>query len=275
LQQIIDGDTTDYLYDAANRLEAVDGQSYVFDDNGNLLTTGAMTNTWDAANRLTQMANDKSQMANHYNGVGDRVAQTVGVTTTYLALDVQGGLPEVIYTSEDNSYLHLPGVIMVESAEGEVRYLLSDGLGSVRQAVDENAEVVVYNEYDPYGNPVHHSSLAEQGVIPHPFGYTGEWWQDEVGLLHLRARWYLPETGTFLSVDPVESEPAYQYVHGNPITMVDPSGRTIVPWDVGVKYMYSCGCGWINFSHAGRGEGMEGNKPEAISRNGIIENIAV
>ena len=52
LQQIINGDTTAYLYDAANRLAAVDGQSYTFDANGNLLSTGVMTNTWDAANRL-------------------------------------------------------------------------------------------------------------------------------------------------------------------------------------------------------------------------------
>ena len=51
LQQIIDGDTTTYLYDAANRLEAVDGQSYTFDNNGNLLATSVMTNTWDAASK--------------------------------------------------------------------------------------------------------------------------------------------------------------------------------------------------------------------------------
>ncbi len=40
--------------------------------------------------------------------------------------------------------MHLPGVIMTESAEGEVRYLLSDGLGSIRQATDEAGEVVAY-----------------------------------------------------------------------------------------------------------------------------------
>jgi hypothetical protein len=77
------------------------------------------------------------------------VAQTVGTTTTYFALDVVG-LPEVIAsrsvttTSEGNAYLHLPGVIVAESAGGEVRYLLSDGLGSVRQAVDATGQVVVY-----------------------------------------------------------------------------------------------------------------------------------
>jgi RHS repeat-associated protein len=134
-------------------------------------------------------------------------------------LDVGIGLPEVIQTSDGNSYLHLPGVIMAENAPGETRYLLSDGLGSIRQVVDEAGEVVDHNEYGPYGNPVtdHVSRIT-------PYGYTGEWWENDVGLLHLRARWYLPETGTFLSRDPVESEPAYQYVRGNPVNRIDPSG---------------------------------------------------
>ncbi|MBE7549471.1 MAG: hypothetical protein HS126_00135 [Anaerolineales bacterium] len=43
-------------------------------------------------------------------------------------------------------------------------------------------------------------------------------------MLHLRARWYSPGEGVFLSRDPVESEPPYQYVRGNPANWVDPSG---------------------------------------------------
>jgi hypothetical protein len=39
----------------------------------------------------------------------------------------------------------------------------------------------------------------------------------------------LAETGTFLSRDPVESEPPYQYVRGNPINLVDSSGRQGCP----------------------------------------------
>jgi RHS repeat-associated protein len=89
----------------------------------------------------------------------------------------------------------------------------------VRQAVDETGAVVAYREFDPYGNPV------DNGVGD-PYGYTGEWWEDDVGLLHLRARWYLPETGTFLSRDVVESEPPYLYVGGNPVNATDPSGFT-------------------------------------------------
>ncbi len=216
LCQIINGDTTDYLYDAANRLESVNGQPYTFDANGNLLNSDTMTNTWDATNRLTKIVNPKSEIVNRYNGVNDRVGQTIGLSTTHFALDIAAGLPEVIYSSEDETYLHLPGVIVTEKA-GETRYLLSDGLGSVRQAVDDNGSVVVYNEFDPYGNPVQNDSS--------PYGFTGEWWQDDIRLLHLRARWYMPEMGTFLSRDAVESEPPYQYVGGNPILYSDPSGQ--------------------------------------------------
>jgi RHS repeat-associated protein len=114
----------------------------------------------------------------------------------------------------------LPGVIVTEKA-GQVRYLLGDGLGSIRQAIDGTGAVVAYTEFDPYGNSVQEGSQ--------PYGFTGEWWQDEIDLLHLRARWYAPETGAFLSRDPVESEPPYQYVRGNPVNRIDPSGYCPAP----------------------------------------------
>jgi YD repeat-containing protein len=190
LEQVINGDTTEYLYDAANRLAQLNGQAvYSFDNNGNLLNSDTLTNTFDAANRLVETQRDGNTVQPIYNGVNDRVGQvTTGVTTTF-ALDIAGGLPEVIYTSEGNAYLHLPGVIRAESSTGEIRYLLSDGLGSVRQAVDDNAELVAYHEFDPYGNP------NPQSLTPNPYGFTGEWWENEVGLLHLRARWYLVGDG--------------------------------------------------------------------------------
>jgi len=201
-----------------------------------------MTNTWDAANHLIETAVSSQPLAVSYDGLGNRVAQTVGLTPTYFALDVAIGLPEVIYTSEGNAYLHLPGVIMTENATGTVRYLLSDGLGSIRQATDDGGTVVSYREFDPYGNPVQNGG--------DPYGYTGEWWEAEVGLLYLRARWYVPETGTFLNMDPLSqiidsrfSTPAFdqmyyfnpelrhEYIYSlnNPISLSDPSGY-IVLW---------------------------------------------
>lgn len=198
---------------------------------GNLLTTGVMTNTWDAANRLVAATRGSDTLEPIYNGAGDRVAQTAGLTTTYFTLDVQG-LPEVIYTSGGEAYpsaslrtsLRLPGVIVAESAAGERRYLLSDGLGSVRQATDESGQVVAYHEFDPYGVP-----MQDGGD---PYGFTGEWWEGEVELLHLRARWYDPEIGRFISKDVWIGSPerpltlnGWNYVEGNPVNLVDSSGH--------------------------------------------------
>ncbi len=174
--------------------------------------------------------------------MGDRVGQTVGVTTTYFALDGQG-LPEVIYTSQGETFLHLPGVIMTESPEGDVRYLLSDGLGSVRQAVDETGAVVAYQAFDPYGNPADNNGGE-------PYGFTGEWWESYSELLYLRARWLMPETGTFLSRDSVEGEPPYAYVRGRVANLTDPSGYFPTKDDVeNEDAQFTCNCGWIDWNH--------------------------
>ncbi|GAB4420133.1 MAG: hypothetical protein Fur0044_16880 [Anaerolineae bacterium] len=79
-----------YNYDNTNRLEVVNGQSYSFDANDNLLRAGAMTNTFDAANRLVSAQQLTTTLQPIYNGVGDRVGQTVEALTTYFILDVGG-----------------------------------------------------------------------------------------------------------------------------------------------------------------------------------------
>jgi hypothetical protein len=80
---------------------------FSFDANGNLLSTGALTPTFDAAKRLVETSRATTTLQSIYNGIGVEVAQTISATTTNFALDVVGGLPEVIYISAGNSYLHL------------------------------------------------------------------------------------------------------------------------------------------------------------------------
>ncbi|MCP4360703.1 MAG: RHS repeat-associated core domain-containing protein, partial [Chloroflexi bacterium] len=213
-------------------LAQLNGQAvYSFDNNGNLKNSDTLSNTWDAANRLIASERDGTLVEPIYNGVNDRVGQTVGLSTTNFALDVAAGLPEVIYTSDGDAYLHLPGVIVAKSSTGETRYLLSDGLGSVRQAVDDTAAVVAYYEFDPYGNPIDNTNSGD------PYGYTGEWYEGYMHLLHLRARWYSVETGTFLNRDPwlgnisrPDTLHGYSYAGNNPILYRDASGLDYLPW---------------------------------------------
>ncbi len=92
--------------------------------------------------------------------------------------------------------------------------------------------MVAERRFDPYGVP-----LAGDGG--QPFGYAGESWDADVGLQWLRARWYQPATGRFLSRDPWsgdEMQPLsynpWAYANANPTVLIDPSGmvpRTPVP----------------------------------------------
>ena len=74
--------------------------------------------------------------------------------------------------------------------------------------------------YDPYGR------LTASTGIRSPLGFAGEYTDAETGFVYLRARYYDPATGQFLSRDPLlalTQEP-YGYVGGNPLNYNDPLG---------------------------------------------------
>lgn len=63
----------------------------------------------------------------------------------------------------------------------EWTYVLPDALGSVRQETDAAGAVTAVREWPPYGEEV---GGAQAGL-----GFTGEWFDANVGLTYLRARW--------------------------------------------------------------------------------------
>lgn len=105
-------------------------------------------------------------------------------------------------------------------------YLLADALGSTRNLTDSTGSVVKSLEYDVFGSIRTQSGTASTG-----FKFTGEQTDDESGLIFLRARYYDPEIGRFISKDPhpgyadiSQSLNRYIYVQNNPINFIDPSG---------------------------------------------------
>jgi RHS repeat-associated protein len=128
------------------------------------------------------------------------------------------GVPELL---SDGDALYLVGHETLGWTDGATwRYTLPDALGSIRQTVDGVGAVVSAREWSPYG--------VEVGAAQAGLGYTGEWFDGGTGLVYLRARWYSPGDGIFTSRDPVEGEPPYQYVRGNPVNGRDPSGLVSV-----------------------------------------------
>ncbi len=217
-----EADVTTYTYDAANRISSA---GFAYNDAGQMTADGTLSYSWDRAGRLLG-AGDSSYA---YNGLGQRVQQTVsGVVTEYL-LDVQPGLAKVIAATtgaNTERFVHERGLLSQQDSAGDWQWMVADGLGSVRGVVDGAGFDPAYSvHYAPYGQP-----WGEQGPEQTPFGFTGEP-TDDNGLVHLRARYYNPALGVFPSLDPVEgvlqqamSLNRYAYVAGNVVNAVDPSG---------------------------------------------------
>ena len=91
-------------------------------------------------------------------------------------------------------------------------------------------------DYDAFGNEVNHT-----GSTPNNYLYRAEQYDSDLGLYYLRARYYNPLTGRFLSRDPedgVITDPAslhkYMYAGGDPVNRVDPRGRADEEEEVGI-----------------------------------------
>jgi RHS repeat-associated protein len=98
----------------------------------------------------------------------------------------------------------------------------------VRQLADATGQVSLAQGWDPFGVPFERWGVNGRRSA---FGYTGEWWDAEAELLYLRARYYQPDTGRFLTRDPWEGfrkQPQtlnkYVYITNAPPNKTDPSG---------------------------------------------------
>lgn len=113
---------------------------------------------------------------------------------------------------------------------GTHHYYYTDAQGTVLAKADASGAIVATYDYAPYG-----TAVASMSPAPNGPGYTGHVNDPESGFVYMQARYYDPDTGLFLSVDPIWPEPGnlfnlgrYGYANGNPVINTDPDGRKIV-----------------------------------------------
>jgi len=110
-------------------------------------------------------------------------------------------------------------------AHDTVYYYSTDPLHTVVVVTDQNRNVVERTYYAPYGQ------VLNRDLRDGP-GYTGHEEDPATGLVYMQQRYYDPQAGRFLSVDPVSVNPdtganfnRYWYAQDNPYTHADPDGR--------------------------------------------------
>ena len=215
-----------------NADDELGGETY--DADGNVTATGGKTFTYDSQNELVSM--NGGQVSIQYDGNGNRVAETAsGATTRYLVDDLNptgyaqvveetvNGAPQREYTYG----LERIDEYQIVNSAWTASYYGYDGFGTVRQLTNASGAVTDTWEYDAYGNV-----LNRTGSTPNEMLYRGEQYDSTLGLYYLRARYYNPLTGSFVSRDPNAGNIAvpaslhrYLYADGDPVDLFDPTGR--------------------------------------------------
>ncbi len=125
--------------------------------------------------------------------------------------------------SDDTFYLYGPGDVAYAQIADDTTtttYLHHDQLGSIRLLTDASGTTTGTVTYDAYG-----TVAASSGTLSH-LGYAGQYTDGETSFQYLRARYYDPATGQFLSRDPLFSitRSAYGYTGADPLDFKDEAG---------------------------------------------------
>ena len=112
------------------------------------------------------------------------------------------------------------------------RFVLSTHLRSAALEVDEDADVVSYEEYRPYGDAAYLATRSGAEVSLKRYRYTGKERDEETGLYYHGARYYAAWLGRWSAADPAgiaDGLNRYTLVRGNPIVSIDLSGASTDP----------------------------------------------
>ena len=130
-----------------------------------------------------------------------------------------------------------------DGGESKVYYIHTDHLGSTSAMSNESGTLVIgsVTRYLPYGG---YRTAPSANLTDH--GFTGHKHNSYIKLVDMKARWYSPQLGRFISADSIIPDPLnpqsfnrYSYVLNLPMTYTDPSGHAaacgVGPSDCGAE----------------------------------------
>lgn len=259
--------STAYTYNTQkNRLLTAGAVSFSYDNEGQLSSGYGSSYTFDYEHRLIGIGSSYQFL---YDGNGNRLqAVRSGVVTRYIYNAGGNLLAEADSLNNiTRYYIYGLGLLAIVTPSDQVYCYHFNAIGSTIAMTDQTQAMVNKYAYDPFGNIVNQVEAVSQ-----PFRFVGQFgvMTEPNGFYYMRARYYDPDVGRFISEDPAGFEGGdvnlITYVQNNPVNLVDPLG---LDW----AYFQASGQLWYvnkllgislqaGTGYSGRGQGQGLNNPD-------------
>jgi len=103
-----------------------------------------------------------------------------------------------------------------------------DRLGNVVAVTNSSGNAYALYTMDAFGDVLEKGDsgyLYEHTTDPQPYHLTTKEYDPDARLYYFSARWYNPETGRFISPDPLDGAVVYSFSESNPVNRTDPDGQ--------------------------------------------------
>lgn len=270
LVSVKEGSTTKSYkyYTGKNRVKNTNGSGssdYNYDFNGNVtgVTSKQSTLTYDPYFNLTNQVTVSSSTSSFiYGGNNERIAKGIGGDKVFYFRGLSDyPLMEKSYAGDalNNTVLYVygPTGLIAVNDNNEWNFIIKDHLGSTRVVFRGNNQVAAKYHYSPFGRMMY--AWVNTDVA---YKFTGQEFDDELGLHNFRARMYDAELGMFYAYDPaMQGFSPFGYCGNNPVMYIDKDGRLawfVVPVIVGVVAgAINVATHWDQIQEAGFWEGAK------------------
>jgi len=234
LAKITQEEKIEYEYDHLNRLTRAGETFFDYDRSGNLSKKRCKDKetlfNYDATGKLTSWYDGQNRVIFDYDGEGRRISKIVNGKKIFFINDPAAPLTRVLLEKDENGttlkrYVYGLSRLFSNQSSGTQFFLYDHPGKNVSCLVNKKQQVSESFCYDAFG------CRNEKSALQNPYGYVGEEYDEETGLLYLRNRYYDPEIGRFISPDTVlgvltdpQTLNPYVYVGNNPVNFIDPSG---------------------------------------------------
>ena len=233
-------------YDEKGRLVQFGGNFYSYDHYGNRASRNQVSYQWERGTLLSYCGSSRFEY--DYKGLRSLKVDPSGLAHEYfydgerlVGEDIRDGSLTV---RKLRYFYDLDGLCALRVIEGNVTndyVYIRNPLGDIVGLAEGSTIKAIY-VYDAWGNHKAYNPNGTENASPsfignvNPFRYRGYYYDSATGLYYLRARYYDPEVGQFISPDKlryidfrsVAGLNLYAYCAFNPIMNSDPSGQSVL-----------------------------------------------